>query len=78
MATLESLVARRDAYLAAELKILQSQEYQTGQGGNHRRNRRAELEQVQAGLREVEAQIAATQAQTSGARRVYNNIPASL
>ena len=37
---------RLDNYLAAEARILQSQEYAVGQGGTARRNRRADLEQV--------------------------------
>lgn len=79
MADLVELQSRRAAYVAAELKILQSQEYQNGQGGNHRRNRRAELEQVVAAIKDLDAQIAtATAAATPGARRMYNAIPTSL
>ena len=61
---------RLDNYLAAEARILQSQEYTVGQGGTARRNRRADLEQVQAGIKATQAEIATLQAAQSGARRV--------
>ena len=74
--TLQELKDRRTAYLAAELKILKSQEYSVGQGGSARRNRRAELEQVQTAIKELDAQIDAMQATaTGGARRSYRIIP---
>ena len=73
MATLAELQARRAAYVAAELKILQSQEYQVGQGGNARRNVRAELAQVQEGIRECDRLIAA-----ASPRRVYTIVPGRL
>lgn len=57
--TLVQLQARLDAYLTSELAILQSQEYQVGQGGGARRNRRVEFEQLQVAIARVEAQIAA-------------------
>jgi hypothetical protein len=75
MATLQELQDRRAAYVAAELKILQSQEYQVGQGGNARRNRRAELADVQAAIKDLDAQIAAATATTAGARRMYRLVP---
>ncbi len=56
---LEDLQTRRAAYAAAELKILQSQEYQIGQGQTARRNKRADLEQVRLALKEIDAQIVA-------------------
>lgn len=73
MADLVELQTRRAAYIAAELKILKSQEYTVGQGGSARRNRRAELADVQAQIRELDTQIA--QAQAAGGRRVYNIVP---
>lgn len=73
MATLQELQDRRAAYVAAELKILNSQEYTVGQGGNARRNRRAELETVQATIKELDAQI--EQKQALGARRSYTLVP---
>lgn len=57
-------------YLAAEARILQSQEYSVGQGGTARRNRRADLEQVQAGIKTVRAEIEQLQAVAGRARRV--------
>ena len=75
MPTLVELQTRRAAYAAAELKILKSQEYQVGQGGGARRNQRADLEQVQNLIRELDAAIAAEQALTSGARRAYRIVP---
>lgn len=73
MSTLQELQTRRAAYVAAELKILQSQEYVVGQGGNARRNRRADLETVQATIRELDDQIA--RAQNATTRRVFNIVP---
>lgn len=73
MATLTELLARRQRYLDAEAKILESQEYRVGQGGNHRSNRRAELADVQRQIRELDAEIA--QLQPSSARRTYRIVP---
>ena len=73
MPTLAALQTRRAAYAAAELKILQSQEYQVGQGGNARRSQRAELEQVQNLIRELDMQIEALQPTTQ--RRGYCIVP---
>jgi hypothetical protein len=72
--TLVDWQARLDAYLAAELKILKSQEYSVGDGGNARRNQRAELDQVQAGIRECRLEIAKleTAATPTAARRVLH------
>lgn len=67
---LELAQQRLANYLAAETRILQSQEYTVGQGGTARRNRRAELEQVQAGIQTTQAEIARLQAAQSGARRI--------
>lgn len=75
MATLLELQERRAAYVAAELKILQSQEYQVGQGGNARRNRRAELADVQAAIKDLDTQINAMSPAISGARRMYRMVP---
>ena len=84
MVDIAQLQARLAAYLAAELKILQSQEYQMGQGGNQRRNRRADLEQVRAAITEIKAEIAAAEAVAgtatgaAGGRRIYNIVPTCL
>ena len=61
--------ARLQQYLDAEARILQSQEYVVGQGGTARRNRRADLEQVRAGIAECRADIA--RLQPSGRRVTY-------
>ena len=57
--TLAQLQARLTSYLDAEQRILQSQEYQVGQGGTSRRTRRADLEQVRAEITQLNTQIAA-------------------
>ncbi|MBD9395601.1 hypothetical protein [Acidovorax sp. ACV01] len=65
------LAQRRLAnYLEAETRILQSQEYTVGQGGTARRTRRAELEQVQNGIREVRIEIATLTAAATRRGRV--------
>ena len=55
---LADLRTRLQSYLDAEQRILQSQEYTIGNGGTARRNRRADLEQVRAGIADCEQQIA--------------------
>lgn len=65
---LELAQQRLANYLAAEARILESQEYTVGQGGTARRNRRAELEQVQAGIKTAQAEIASLQAAQAGRR----------
>ena len=54
---LEQAQQRLQQYLDAEARILQSQEYVVGQGGTARRNRRADLEQVRAGIKECRDEI---------------------
>ncbi len=70
--TYADLLARLAEYLAAESRILKSQEYTVGQGGTARRNRRAELEQVQAGIADVQMQISRhpDNPAAAGARRI--------
>lgn len=58
MATYAELQARLAAYLVAEGKALESQEYVVGQGNTARRNRRADLEQIRAGITDVTGQLA--------------------
>jgi hypothetical protein len=70
--TLDELQTRKAAYLAAELRILQSQEYSISSGDSSRRARRAELEQVRAAIKEIDEQIAALGGGVAGARRVYH------
>jgi hypothetical protein len=60
--TLEQLQQRLQAYLDAEAKILQSQEYTIGDGGTARRNKRAELDSVQAEITRLQALIAKAEA----------------
>ncbi len=57
--TLTELKDRLVSYLAAEQRILQSQEYTVGQGGTGRRNRRAELAEVREQIDNLNRQIAA-------------------
>lgn len=73
---LTALRERLQAYLTAERRILDSQEYTIGNGGTARRNRRAELESVQAGIRDCEQQIAQIEAALHPrARRVFQLRP---
>lgn len=63
-------------YLAAEKRILESQEYQVGQGQTARRTRRAELEQVQKGISECQIKIGQLQlSMNPRARRVIRLRP---
>lgn len=71
----DQLQSRLDAYLAAETKILQSQEYSIGDGSIARSNRRADLARVQEQIERLTSQIAALDAQASGARRVLYTRP---
>lgn len=73
MATLDELQARRALYAEAEAKILKSQEYVVGQGGNARRNRRAELADVVAQLEKIDDEI--SRLQTATTRRSYRVVP---
>lgn len=57
--TLQQWRDRLADYIKAEKRILDSQEYSVGSGGTARRNRRADLEQVQAGIKECNDKIAA-------------------
>lgn len=75
-AELQSWQDRLASYLAAEKRILDSQEYQVGQGQTARRNRRAELEQVQNGIRECQQKIGLLQAaMVPRGRRIINLRP---
>lgn len=74
--TLEQWRSRLADYISAEQRILQSQEYVVGGTSTGRRNRRAELEHVQAGIRECSAEIARLEAAASPqARRVFRLRP---
>jgi len=78
--TLQELKDRRTAYLAAERRILESQEYRVGEGGTARTNRRAELAEVRAAITELDAQIAALEpaATPGGGRRSFAVVPYRL
>ena len=67
---LEQARQRLANYLQAATRTLQSQAYAARQGSTARRNRRADLEQVQAGIKATQAEIATLQAAQSSARRV--------
>ena len=75
-APLEQAQQRLQQYLDAEARILQSQEYTVGQGGTARRNRRADLEAVQLGIRECTQQIELLEAASAPqARRTFRLRP---
>ena len=59
MPTLAELQTRKAAYLTAESRILESQEYTVGDGVIQRRNRRADLADVRAQIEQLDQQIAA-------------------
>lgn len=69
---LATLISRRDAYVAAEAKILQGQEYSIDVDGSSRRLRRADLQVVQATIRELNAEIAAKTPSTRRRVRYVN------
>lgn len=73
--TLQQWRDRLDAYMAAETRILQSQEYTVGQGGTARRNRRAELEQVQSGIKDCQQQISLLEGAAAGRARTIRLRP---
>jgi len=68
--TRDQLQARLDAYLAAELRILESQDYTVGEGSTARRNKRADLEQVRDEIARIRVELDRLDAATSGVRRV--------
>lgn len=68
--TRAELQARLGAYLAAELAILQGQEYQIGSGNGSRRLRRADLEQVRTEIASIRTELAGMDARASGVRRI--------
>ena len=75
-AELQQWQERLANYLTAEKRILESQEYQVGQGQTARRNRRAELEQVQKGISECQIKIGQLQlSMNPRARRVIRLRP---
>jgi len=75
MATLAELTERKALYLAAEAKILAGQEYTIADGVINRRLRRADLDEVRAAIKDLDAQIAAAQPASANYRRVYRGVP---
>ena len=74
--TLQEWRDRLANYIAAEMRILESQEYVIGGATTGRRNRRADLETVQAGIRECRAEIAKLEtASNPRTRRVFRLRP---
>lgn len=71
--TRDQLQARLDAYLAAELRILQAQETTVGDGSTARTRRMTELAQVRAAIDSLRTEIAALDARAAGtaSRIVY-------
>lgn len=67
---LTTLINRRAAYLEAETKILQGQEYSIDVDGSSRRLRRADLAEVRAAIADLDAKISSAQAAAQGRRRV--------
>ena len=57
--TRNELQALLNKHLSSLDRILKSQEYAVGNGGEARRNRRAELKQVQDGIDKVRRELAA-------------------
>lgn len=70
MSALQELIDRRAEYRTAESKALKSQEYNIGGGGDSRRNRMADLQQIREQIAILDTQIAAAQSAASGVRRV--------
>lgn len=68
--TRDELQARLNAYLSAELAILQGQEYQIGSGNGARRLRRADLEQVRAEIASIRVELGGMDARAAGVRRI--------
>ena len=56
--TLQELKDQRALVYAAYTEALKSQEYQVGQGGTARRNRRADFEQLRLELQRLDSEIA--------------------
>ena len=74
--TLEQWRERLNGYIAAEQRILKSQEYTVGGSSTGRRNRLADLESVQAGIRECYAEIAKLETTSNHrARRTFQLRP---
>lgn len=73
--TRDELQTRLSAYLAAEAKILNGQEYVIGQGETARRLRRADLAEVRKAITDLNAQIEDLDNTAAGRRRVLYTRP---
>lgn len=69
--TREELQTRLDLYLAAEMKILQAQDYTIGQGSTARRLTRANLAEVQAEIKAIRSEISQLDLLLTPSRRVF-------
>lgn len=67
---LEQARTRLQSYLDAEKRILDSQEYMIGNGQTARRNRRADLAAVHAGIQQCRADIERLEGRAGRVRRV--------
>jgi hypothetical protein len=76
MANLAELQQRRAAYVAAELKVLESgEEYGVSSGTDGGTNRRAKLEAIRAGIMQLDREIEQAEARASGSTRVRVGVP---
>ncbi len=73
--TLEQWQAEAVTLTAARDCALKSQDYSVGDGVINRRNRRPDLEQIQAALAEARRNVETLVQQTAGTRRVFNLRP---
>ncbi len=76
MANLAELQQRRAAYVAAELKILETgEEYGVSNGTDGGTNRRAKLEAIRAGIMQLDREIEQAEARASRSTRVRVGVP---
>ncbi len=73
MPTLAELETRLAQYRAAEAAVLKSQEYTVSDGAINRRMRRADLSEIRAAIKDLEADIETerTKARPGGRRVLY-------
>lgn len=76
MQSLEQLQQRREAYLAAEAKILQTgQEYAVSSGPDGNTLKRASLRDIQEQIKLLDIQIARAEGRAQGRSRVRVGVP---
>jgi hypothetical protein len=76
MANLAELQQRRAAYVAAELKILETgEEYGISNGPDGGTNRRAKLEAIRAGIMQLDREIEQAEARASRSPRMRVGVP---